>query len=174
MNTENANAVVLVERFYEDMELWYPLFRLKEEKASVSIVGPEKGVTYNSKHGYPATSDEAADDVDVQQLDAVIIPGGYAPDHMRRTPGMVELVRNAWEQGSVVAFICHGGWIAVSADILHDKRATSFYAIRDDMVNAGANWVDAEVVQDGNLVSARKPDDLPAFSRTILELLREK
>ena len=171
MTLEGKTAAVLVEDIYEDLELWYPVYRLREEGATVSLIGPEAGKTYSSKHGYPAKADLAAGDVSAADYDAVIIPGGYAPDRMRRDPAMVKLVADAVQQEKTVAAICHGGWLLCSAGVLEGRRTTSFSAIRDDMVNAGAIWVDEEVVRDGNLITSRKPDDLPAFLRSIIESL---
>lgn len=168
MNLDGKRFVVLVEDQYEDQELWYPVQRLREAGAVVTIVGPEAGKTYTSKHGYPAKSDQAAAEVATEEFDGVIIPGGYAPDRMRRHEAIVALVRQAFEQGKIVAAICHAGWMLCSAGVLARKEATSFSAIKDDMVNAGAKWVDREVVQDGNLITSRTPDDLPAFLRTII------
>jgi protease I len=168
MTLDEKRFAVLVEDQYEDQELWYPVQRLREAGAAVTIVGPEAGKTYASKHGYPARSDKAAGQVAAEDFDGVIIPGGYAPDRMRRHEAMVALVRQAFEQGKIVAAICHAGWMLCSAGVLEGKEATSFSAIKDDMVNAGANWVDSEVVQDGNLITSRTPDDLPAFLRKII------
>jgi len=168
MSAEEKHFAVVVEDLYEDQELWYPVRRLTEAGARVTIVGPEAGVTYKSKHGYPATSDKAAGDLPVDEVDGVIIPGGYAPDRMRRHEPMVRLVREAYQAGKVVAAICHGGWLLCSADVLEGKEATSFSAIKDDMIHAGATWVDQEVVRDDNLITSRTPDDLPAFLRVII------
>jgi protease I len=164
---------VLVENIYEDQELWYPVYRLREEGARVVLIGPEAGKTYTSKHGYPAQADEAARDAVAADYDAVIIPGGYAPDHLRRDPAMVKLVADAVKAGKTVAAICHGAWLLCSADALRGRRVTSFYAIKDDVTNAGAEWIDEEVVRDGNLVTSRQPADLPAFLRTIIDSLVE-
>lgn len=169
MQLNGKTVAVLVEQQYEDQELWYPVRRLQEAGANMVIVGPKQGATYPSKHGYPATADLAAQDVTVADLEMVIIPGGYAPDHMRRSEAMVKLVTDAFAAGKIVAAICHAGWMLVSAGALKGRRATSFFAIKDDMVNAGADWVDAPVVRDGNLITSRTPDDLPAFLQTILE-----
>src|SRR2546423_4104958 len=165
---------ILAETLYEDLELWYPYYRLREAGADVFVVGSGSSDTYQSKHGYPVTVDAEADTVTASQFDAVIIPGGYSPDHMRRHPGMIKLVREAHEQGKIVAAICHAGWMLASANIIRGKNATSFRSIKDDMVNAGANWVDREVVRDGMLVTSRSPADLPAFMRTIIAALRER
>jgi protease I len=168
MTLERKRFAVLVEDQYEDQELWYPVQRLREARAAVTIVGPEAGKTYSSKHGYPAKSDKAASQVAAEDFDGVVIPGGYAPDRMRRHEAMIALVRQAFAQGKIVAAICHAGWMLCSAGVLKNKTATSFSAIKDDMVNAGANWVDREVVRDGNLITSRTPDDLPVFLRTII------
>lgn len=167
----DRRIAVLVEKLYEDLELWYPVFRLREAGCDVRIVGPKAGETYPSKHGYPARADTAAGDVNAGDFDAVIIPGGYSPDHMRRHKPMVDLVAQAAAQGKVVAAICHGGWMLCSARCLKGRRVTSFFAIRDDLENAGAVWEDSACVRDGNLVTSRTPDDLPAFLQGIIEAL---
>lgn len=165
-------AIVLVENLYQELEVWYPYYRLKEEGADVRLVGSGSARTYSSKLGYPAAVDCSAEDVDLSEIDAVVIPGGYAPDIMRRYPAMVKLVQDAFQQGKVVAAICHGGWMLASAGILQGKNATCFFAIKDDMVNAGADYVDEEVVRDGLLITSRTPDDLPAFCREIIKALK--
>jgi protease I len=171
MGLEGKRIAVLAEDLYQELELWYPVLRMREAGATVNIVGPRKGA-FHSKNGYPAEADTAIDDVKSSDFDAVIVPGGYAPDMMRRNAGMIALVREAHEQGKVVASICHAGWVLVSAGILKGKRATSVSAIKDDMVNAGAQWVDEEVVVDGNLITSRTPPDLPAFCREIIKALQ--
>ena len=155
----------------EDLELWYPLLRMQEAGAEVTVVGNPGVAEYHSKHGYPVQVDAIADEVSAEDYDAIAIPGGYAPDRMRRYPAMLDLVRGIFERGGVVAFICHAGWVPVSAGIVAGIRVTSVGAIKDDLVNAGAEWVDAEVVQDGNLISSRTPRDLPAFCRAIIKAL---
>jgi protease I len=169
-----TRVAILAEALYEDLELWYPFYRLREAGADVFVVGSGSADTYQSKHGYPVTVDAEADTVTASQFDGVIIPGGYSPDHMRRHPSMVKLVREAHEQGKVVAAICHAGWMLASANIVRGKTLTSFRSIKDDMVNAGATWVDREVVRDGMLITSRTPADLPAFMRTTLAALRER
>jgi protease I len=171
MKLTGKKVIVLAEDLYEDLELWYPLLRLREAGAEVLVAGPDAGAVYKSKHGYPVTADVAAADADPAEIDALIIPGGYAPDRIRRQPAMLDLVKAVHERGGVVAFICHAGWVPVSAGILKGRRVTSFSAIRDDMINAGAQWTDEEVVRDGNLISSRTPDDLPAFCRAIIDVL---
>ena len=172
MRLQGRKIIVLVEDLYQELEVWYPLLRMREEGAEVTTVGTEAGVIYKSKTGYPVTSDAASRDVAVSDYDGIIIPGGYAPDLMRRHEATVKLVRDGFEQGKVVAAICHAGWMLTSADIVNGKRLTGFFAIRDDLVHAGAQYEDAEVVVDGNLITSRKPDDLPAFCREIIRALR--
>ena len=165
-------AIVLIENHYEDSELIYPYYRLQEAGFEVDLVGPEADTVYTGKNGVPMTSDLAAEDVDVSEYDVVVIPGGYSPDHMRRHEAMVDIVRDADAAGKTVAAICHAGWLLAEAGIVKGRRITSFFAIKTDMVNAGGDWVDEEVVVDGNLVTSRHPGDLPAFTRAILEMTR--
>jgi protease I len=174
MKVAQKTVVVLVEDLYEDLELWYPVLRMREAGLAVVLVGPEAGQTYKSKHGYPALADQSPDDIDPAHVHALIVPGGYAPDHIRRHPDMISLVRRVYESGGIVAFICHGGWIPASAGIVTGKRVTSYPSIRDDMIHAGAHWVDEAAVQDGQLISSRDPDDLPAFCATILRALEKE
>jgi protease I len=171
MKLEGKRIAILAENQYQEMELWVPYYRLREEGAEVKIVGAGGAKSYASKHGYPVNVDVQADQVKAVEFDAVVVPGGYAPDMMRRHPAMVGLVKEAAQQGKTVAAICHAGWMLCSADVLEGRRATSFFSIKDDMVHAGAQWVDAEVVVDGNLITSRKPDDLPAFCRALVEAL---
>lgn len=169
MDLKNKNIAILAEDQYEDLELWYPLLRMKEAGANVVVIGMPDLRTFESKHGYPVNAGAVASEVSAHDFDAVIIPGGYAPDRMRRHQAMIDLVRGIYEQGKIVAMICHAGWLAISAGIVDGKRVTSVSSIQDDLVNAGAEWVDEEVVQDGNLISSRGPKDLPAFCRKIIE-----
>ena len=168
---KGKTIAVLVADAYEDMELWYPVFRLREENAKVWLVGPQGGQTYSSKHGYPARSDQAAMDAVVGEFDAVIIPGGYAPDRMRRDAAMVRFVGDALREGKIVAAICHGASLLCSAGDLAGRRMTSYPSIKDDLINAGADWMDQEVVCDDNLITSRTPKDLPAFMGAIIEEL---
>ena len=156
---------------FNELEFWYPFFRLKEAGAEVTVVGPEAGKVYSGKSATEYAADAAAENIDFAQYDGVVIPGGYAPDIMRRYPAMVQLVTDLHQAGKVVGAICHAGWMLASAKILEGRTVTSFFAIKDDLVHAGAKWVDQEVVVDGKLVTSRTPDDLPAFMRTVIRLL---
>jgi protease I len=172
MRIEGKNIAILAEELYEDLELWYPYFRMKEAGAdTVQVIGMPGVEAYQSKHGYPVRVDLTADLASAHHFDAIIIPGGYAPDRMRRHTAMLDLVRKIFEQGGVVAFICHAGWVPISAGIIRGKKVTSVSAIKDDLLNAGADWIDQEVVIDGNIISSRGPDDLPAFCRAIINVL---
>jgi protease I len=170
---DGKRAAVLVEQQYQEMEVWYPLYRLREAGCKVTVVGPEAGQTYPSKLGYPAKSERAARDVSANDFDIIVVPGGFAPDYLRRDPAVLKLVGTMAEQGKVVAAICHGPWVLCSTQALKGRRATCFFAIKDDVSNAGATYVDAEVVRDGNLITSRKPDDLPAFMQAIFQAVRE-
>ena len=171
MELRGKRIAVLVDILYQEMEVWYPYFRLKEAGAEVVTVGAKAGETYGSKLGYPVKCDLSYDDADARDFDGVIIPGGYAPDHIRRHPKAIRFVRDLDVQGKLVASICHGPWVLCSTGTLKGRRATSFFAIKDDVVNAGAAWEDSEVVVDGNLVTARKPEDLPAFMKAAISVL---
>lgn len=162
---------IFVETLYNDREFWYPYYRLKEGGVQVTVVGPEAGGRYSGQYGIPVKADKGMNDISPGDFHGLVIPGGYAPDHMRRHRQMVKLVRDFHEAGKIVAAICHGGWMLASADILRGRKVTAFSSIRDDLVHAGAEFVDEEVVVDGNLVTSRRPDDLPAFMKAILEKL---
>jgi protease I len=171
MELKGKRILVLVETFYNEFEFWYPYYRLKEAGAEVTVVGSGSAEVYQSKAGLPVHVDTTADAVVAADYDGIIIPGGYAPDHMRRYPAMVDLVRACADAGKLVAAICHAGWMLVSADIIRGRTVTSYFSIRDDLINAGGNWVDEAVVVDGHLVTSRTPDDLPAFMRAIIGFL---
>lgn len=174
MELKNIRVAVLIEQMYQEMEVWYPIYRLREAGAKVTVVGPEAGKSYPSKLGYPCSSDKAAKDVKAEDFDALVIPGGYAPDHMRRCEPMIQLVSTMAEQGKPVAAICHGPWMLCSTQALKGRKATCFFAIKDDVINAGGEYSDAEVLRDGNIITSRKPDDLPAFMRTLIQAVKEQ
>ena len=165
-------AAILVEQQYQEMEVWYPVYRLKEAGCQVTLVGPEAGKSYPSKLGYPAVSDKGIKDVRADDFDLVVIPGGFAPDFIRRSPAMIQLVQEMANKGKLLAAICHGPWVLCSTNALRGKKATCFFAIKDDVINAGASYADEVVVRDGNLITSRKPDDLPAFMMTIISALK--
>ena len=167
-------AAVLVEDNYECLELWYPYYRLLEHGLEMDLVGPEPAKTYRSKEGYPATSDTPPGTAIERSYDALIAPGGMAPDRLRRYPEILALVKKVHDDGGIVASICHGPWVLVSAKILKGRRVTCVAAIKDDVMNAGAEYVDQEVVIDRNIVTSRTPRDLPAFGAAIIRLLEER
>ena len=173
MNKKLAGRKValLLDQQYQELEVWYPYYRLKEEGAAVTLVAPQAKQNYPSKLGYPCTSDVAAGQVHGEDFDAVIVPGGWCPDFMRRDESMIRFIQQCASAGIVLAAICHGGWMLCCTDALRGKRATSFVAIKHDLMNAGATWVDEECVVDGKLITARKPDDLPTFCAAIIRAL---
>jgi protease I len=171
MRLEGKRIAILAEELYQELELWYPLLRFRGLGAEVVVVGSGTAKVYRGKFGYPVEVDKSAQEVTAAQFDALVIPGGYAPDHMRRYPIMVHLVQDAALKGKVVAAICHGGWMLASADVVQGKTVTCFFGIKDDLVHAGARYVDVEVAVDGNLITSRKPEDLPAFCRAIIAAL---
>ncbi len=162
-------VAILAEELYEDLELWYPYYRLMEAGAEVKIVGSGRAESFNSKHGYLVTPDLSIDSITASEFDAVVIPGGYSPDHMRRKPAMVEFVRAMDSAGKPVAAICHAGWMLISAGIVKGRRATCFFSIKDDLIAAGARYLDEAVVVDRNLITSRSPKDLPQFVPAIIE-----
>jgi protease I len=162
-------AILVADR-YEDVEFWYPYYRMKEAGANVTVLVPSFGPEeVNGKYGHPARMEKRTRDVRPADFDAVIIPGGYAPDLFRRCNSTLSLVAGIAGAGKVTAAICHAGWVLISARVIKGRRATSFFSIKDDMINAGADWADEEVVVDGNFITSRSPEDLPAFCRAIIE-----
>jgi protease I len=171
MQLSGKRIAILVDNLYQEMEVWYPLYRFREGGAEVVIVGAKAGETYTSKHGYPIHCDKSYNEISASQFHGVVVPGGYAPDIIRRHVSANHFVREMDRQGKLVASICHAAWVLCSADILKGRKATCYYAIKDDVIHAGADYVDAEVVVDRNLVTSRKPDDLPAFCRAAISVL---
>ncbi len=171
MKLSGKKVAVFVEDIYNEFELWIPYYRLLEEGAEVWIVGSGSASTYHGKYGIPAKVNKNASDVKASELDGIVIPGGYAPDKMRIHPEMVKLVKDVFDQGKLIAAICHAGWMLASSGVAKGKKLTSYVGIRDDVVNAGASWEDSELVVDGNLITSRSPEDLPAFCRAIVKFL---
>lgn len=171
MSLENKTILFFAGPLYEDLELWYPKIRLEEEGARTVVAGTGEK-TYQGKRGYPVTVDTDVDRIEGGDFDGVVIPGGYAPDIMRRSGKLLQLTREIYQAGKPVAFICHAGWVPISAGIVRGKRGTSVGAIKDDLVNAGMLWEDSPVVVDGNLISSRTPADLPVFCKAIISALR--
>ena len=171
-DTNDKNVLILAADLFEDMELLYPQYRLREEGIGVVLAGltPDE-VTGKKGHG-PIEVDTTVEEVDASDFDALVIPGGFAPDKLRRSKAVLSLVEAFNAASKPIAFICHAGWVPISAGIIKGRRATSVDAIRDDMVNAGADWVDEECVVDGNLISARTPDDLGPWMKAFLSALR--
>ena len=164
-------ALVLVGEIYEDLELWYPKLRLLEAGAEVVVAGPQASTVYAGKHGYPCTSDAAIADMAASDFDGLVVPGGFMPDKLRRDPKVLQLLRDFNDSGKLIAAICHGGWIPISAAVYHGVKTTGSLGIKDDLVNAGAIWEDAAVVIDRHFVSSRSPDDLPDFCRAMIHVL---
>jgi protease I len=172
MELDGQRIAILVADLYEDLEFWYPYYRMKEAGAEVVILGPCVGPEeVRGKYGLPAKMESRTRDVVADEFDAVIIPGGYAPDRLRRCPDTLRFVKTIFDSGKVTAAICHAGWVLISARLMRGRRATSFFSIKDDMINAGAKWVDEEVVIDGNMITSRSPADLPAFCREIIRAM---
>ena len=173
MNLKEKKVAVFVADDYEDLEAWYPILRLREAGAKVTIVASDNvsGDVCSSKHGYSIKIDKKAADINPVDYDAAIIPGGWAPDKLRLCLNTLGFVKKLTSAGKVVAAICHGGWVLASADVVQNKTLTSTRAIKDDLVNAGAKWVDKEVVVDKKLITSRKPADLPAFLKAIIREL---
>ena len=168
---DGVRILTLVGDDYEDLELWYPKLRLEEAGGHVTLAGSMQGRTYSGKHGYPCTSDAAIADMEAADFHGIVIPGGWMPDKLRRDEKVLDLVREFAAHGKLVAAICHGGWIPISAGVYRGVRVTGSPGIKDDLMNAGAIWEDTQVVVDRHFVSSRKPSDLPAFMAAICEFL---
>jgi protease I len=169
---KNCKVICLIHNDFEDLELWYPILRLREEGVIVHIAGESANTTYIGKYGVPAVSDYSFSDIDCNEYDGLLVPGGWAPDKLRRYPKVLDIVRNMNDKGKPIGQICHAGWVLISANILRGKRVTSTPGIKDDMTNAGGIWMDESVVVDRNIVSSRKPQDLPDYMKAYVELLK--
>lgn len=164
-------VLTFVGDIYEDLELWYPKLRLIEEGAQVVVAGEEANRVYSGKNGYPCMSDAAIGDMQESQFDAILLPGGFMPDRLRRLDSVKKLIRDFAHAKKCVAAICHGGWLAISAGVYRGVKTTGSLGIKDDLENAGAIWVDAPVVVDRHFVSSRKPDDLPWFAKAMVDVI---
>ena len=164
-------VLILVGEIYEDLELWYPKLRLQEAGCEVTVAGPDAAALYNGKHGYPCISDAAITKMQADDFDALVVPGGFMPDKLRREPEVLQLVEAFDSAGKPIAAICHGGWIPISAGVYRGVRVTGSPGIKDDLVNAGATYIDAPVVIDRHHISSRRPDDLPDFCRALIEMM---
>lgn len=171
---DGKRILMFVDYLYEDLELWYPRLRLIEEGAQVIVAGPAAKKIYEGKNGYPCKSDAAIKDMKARDFDGLVIPGGFAPDKLRRDPKVLELTRKIHQAGKLIAHICHAGWIPISAGIMKGYKCTSTPGIKDDLINAGAFWMDEAVIIDRNMVSSRKPDDLPRFCQGIINVLKSQ
>ena len=170
---QGKRILMFVDHIYEDLELMYPKYRLIEEGATVIVAGPKALEIYKGKHGYPCKSDTAIADVEEKDFHGLVIPGGFAPDALRRDEKVKSLTRAFHQHGKLVAHICHAGWIPISAGIVKGFHCTSTPGIKDDLINAGAIWSDEAVVIDRNQVTSRRPDDLPQFCAGIIEVLMQ-
>ncbi len=164
-------VLIVTGDIYEDLELWYPKLRLEEAGAKVVVAGQDAGVEYVGKHGYPCVSDARIADLRAVDFNGIVLPGGFMPDKLRRDPALLQIIRDFDAAGKLIAAICHGGWMAISANVYRGVRVTGSPGIKDDLENAGAIWEDAPVVIDRHFVSSRKPGDLPDFCKAILRVL---
>jgi protease I len=174
MRLKDKKVIALVEHDFEDLELWYPILRLQEEGATVHLVGNEAKKQYKGKYGVPAESDYAFGDINSEDYDAILVPGGWAPDKLRRYPEVLQFVKEMDEAKKPIGQICHAGWVLISANILQGKKVTSTPGIKDDMTNAGASWYDEPVITDGHIISSRRPPDLPPYVKAFADKLAEK
>lgn len=165
------NILCFVGDIYEDLELWYPKLRFIEAGAKVVVAGPAANTVYTGKNGYPCKSDVALADMSAANYDGLLCPGGFMPDKLRRDPKVLQLIRDFTDEGKLVAAICHGGWMPISAGVYKNVRVTGSPGIKDDLINAGAIWENASVIVDRNFVSSRKPDDLPDFCLACIDVL---
>lgn len=173
MRLKDKKVLTVVDHEYNDLELWYPIFRLQEEGATVHIAGPEANTVYNGQSGIPATTDYAYTDINADDYDGILVPGGWAPDKIRRYEEVLDIIRAMDKDEKPIGQICHAGWVLASADVVKGKKVTSTPAIKDDMKNAGATWVDEETVVDGHIISSRRPTDMPTYVKAYADKLAE-
>lgn len=174
MRLTGKKVIAFVDEEFEDLELWYPIYRIREEGAEVHLVGQEKGKKYIGKYGVPAEAQFSYDEINGKDYDGILVPGGWAPDKLRRYPKVLELTSEFHAEKKVIGQICHAGWVLISAKILNGVTVTSTPGIRDDMENAGAIWKDEPVVVDGHIISARRPPDLPPYGKALVDALATK
>lgn len=174
MSLQNKTVICLLDDEFEDLELWYPVYRVREAGATVLYAGPVKGKTHIGKYGVPAVADLSFDEVNSEDIIGLLVPGGWAPDKLRRYPKVLQLVQELNAADKPIGQICHAGWVLISAKILEGRKVTSTPGIRDDMENAGATWFDEAVVVDGNLISARRPPDLPPYAKAFVDALEQR
>jgi protease I len=173
MRLQKKRIGVFVEEGFEDLEFWVPVMRLREEGAQVTVIGSGRADRFRGKHCLEARPDIAADQVSADDFDALVVPGGWAPDKLRRVPAVLDLVRAAYRQGKIIGSICHAGWVLISAGVTRGHRATGSTGIKDDLINAGATWVDQPAFRDGNLVWGRVVEDIPDFCRELVNAISE-
>ncbi|MDN6162281.1 MAG: type 1 glutamine amidotransferase [Atopostipes sp.] len=174
MNLENSKVLTIVSPDFDDLELWYPILRLREAGATVNIAGEETNHEYVGKYGVSVESDLAFDEVEINEYDALLIPGGWAPDYLRRLDPVLDFVKYMDEHDRVIGIICHAGWVLSSADILENRTVTSTPGIKHDMMHAGADWVNESAVADGNLISGKRPPNLPDYLPLVMEAIKER
>lgn len=174
MRLEGKRIIQVVSNDFEDLELWYPVHRLREEGAIVDIVGEKSDETYIGKYGVPIKSNKTFDEINPAEYDAILVPGGWSPDLLRRFDSVLNMVRHFDQNKQPIGQICHAGWVLISAGILKGVNVTSTPGIKDDMTNAGAIWHDEAVVVDGHIVSSRRPSDLPDYMRAFIQVMEEQ
>lgn len=174
MRLKDKKVIALVDEEFEDLELWYPIYRLREEGAVVHLVGKEKGKSYTGKYGVPAVSDYSFSQIRAEDYDAILVPGGWAPDKLRRYEEVLEFLRVMDRAKKPIGQICHAGWVLISADILKGRKVTSTPGIKHDMMNAGGIWSDESVVVDGHIVSSQRPPDLPPYVKAFADVLAKQ
>lgn len=174
MDLQNSKVLTIVSDDFDDLELWYPILRLREAGAEVHVAAEKGNHEFVGKYGVPIESDLAFDDVEISEYDALLIPGGWAPDYLRRFDSVLDFVKYMDKHDRVIGMICHAGWVLSSADVLNDRKVTSTPGIKHDLMHAGAEWVNEAAVADGNLISGRRPPDLPVYLPLIMKAIKER